>query len=113
MNILESNALIAEFMDVQVRTYKNGKTSYNPDKNWHILIPIVEKITKMTEVNNISVDMEIKFGYDEGICTLRTRDNAAVNAHYELHVCEKNKGIETVYKTVVTFIKWYNKYGKN
>lgn len=110
---MEDNKLIAEFMDVQVRTFKNGKTSYNPDKDWNLLLLVVGKITELNEVNNISVDMEIKFGYDEGICTLRTRDNAAINAHYELHICEKNKGIETVYKTVVTFVKWYNRYGKN
>jgi len=107
MKIEESNKLIAEFMDIHP-SQNVGIRERHYDKDWNQLMPVVEKIMS---IKNINFDMTIKFGVEDDYCTLRTREkfNKASNWNWDLLVCEQNKGKETVYKTVVEFIKWYNK----
>ena len=91
MNTIENDRLIvAGFMKVQVRTYTDGRTSYNPDKSWDLLMPAVEKMWKITGHRNlfyqeVSEDL-----------TIYNKEEAGSNLRKE------------VYSLVVEFIKWYN-----
>jgi len=105
MSIEESNKLIAEFMGKEIYQ-EHHESHYESSYGW--LMPVVEKIIS---TDNNYFDLTIKFGATDDYITFRTRSkyNRASNLAYNMVVCEQNKGIETVYKTVVEFIKWYNK----
>lgn len=119
METTENNKMIAEFMGL---TLSDGDwigedfIGHEPTgsmltrnlrfhKSWDWLMPVATKIIEMKE--NYLFDMSINHG---GNCSLRVRPNYDSSSRgYDILVCEQNKGIETVYKTVVEFIKWYNK----
>jgi hypothetical protein len=70
-------------------------------KGWECLMPVVEKIES---INNCSYNVIISQG------------NTAITTHNgKTIICENEfiiTKIESVYKTVVEFIKWYNKQNK-
>jgi len=128
MNTTENNKLIAEFMGL---TLSDGDwigkdfIGHEPTgsmltrnirfhSSWDWLMPVVAKCL-LYQKERHEIDMEIRFGYDNGKCILRAKnlshDNykAMYDTGYDILVCEDNMGIKTVYKTVVEFIKWYNK----
>jgi hypothetical protein len=85
--------------------YLDGYAYIPYHDSWSLLMPVVNKCMDVQQENH-EIDMEIRFGYDEGICSLRTKDNTHTNPYYDVIICEKNKGKETIYKTVVRFIQW-------
>lgn len=124
--ILEGNNLIAEFMGYKVRETgdttsdsrfgvgtwflytKDGVTSDNVffNSSWDWLMPVVEKIEKLGYHTRICFDdfgswMQIHYG----LSVADTDETKAVNMN------GKTK-IENTFKSVVEFIKWYNKNGK-
>ena len=82
---MKNNKLIAEFMGVQVRTYVGGKISYNPNLDWALLMPVVQKIL---EINDSSGS------YIEEVLTMK----------YWLSEANRQK----TYNAVVAFIEYYN-----
>jgi len=124
--ILESNKIIAEFLgysegyphkidqygyEQTVEGYKiNGVDIATDDLKYHYswdwLMPVAEKISKLGEVYyfsilpNASTDIMLK--------TI-TIDDAFI---FNFHVEESQSTLDCVYKTVVSFIKWYNQNEK-
>ena len=83
MSTEKNNLLIAEFMGLQVRTYTDAGTSFNPDKRWELLMPVVEFI--------LGLDI------DEG--------------RFYNRFCEEmasGSGIDGVYATVIEAIEYIN-----
>ena len=82
-------------MHVQVRTRTDGTISYNPDKSWDLLMPVVEKI-EATLIGKYFPTVAI----DKNMVIIR-------NIEPIIQVCEVTKK-ESVYLSAVEFIKWYN-----
>lgn len=109
------NELIAEFMEWShcngpsciesdnLCWCKNDGHSYIPkkdlkfDTSWDWLMPVVEKINSL---NGVSYTIE-------GKCAMEIGRNGCRIAFYT-----SDSMIETVYKAVVEFIKWYNEIKK-
>lgn len=104
MDTTENNILIAEFMDTRKRGTYNYfyyipafERVFNSDElkfnsSWDWLIPVVEKI------ESLGFRIEIV----KHICRLKINDN--INIVFS----ENMTKIESVYFTVIEFIKWYN-----
>ena len=88
MNTIENNRLIAEFMGVQVREYSTGGISYNPDKSWELLMPVVKRINSLKDL---------------GLWNKHNIDR------YNLTEALNDVEIEEVYELIILFISWYNK----
>ena len=106
MNTTDNNKLIAEFMKVQVRTYTDGRTSYNPDKSWDLLMPVIDKIET---VKNQRVCVNIG---TSGIAIFLHNEEAYKNKDYHKYDFYTSKygmdKLSTTYGAVVEFIQWYN-----
>lgn len=111
-----TNQLIANFMGLEnkdkICSKAIGEPMYLIDGtvtnlkyhfSWDWLIPVVDKIRN---IPNRTFDLTIEIG---GHTTLRTRPIESSNRGYDVLECEETKGIETVYKTVCTFIRWSKK----
>ncbi len=86
MNTIENDRLIvAGFMKVQVRTYTDGRTSYNPDKSWDLLRPVIIKIS---DLNGYTLPKQFK--------------GLALDSPTNM-----------VFDAAVEFIKWYNENKKD
>ena len=111
-NVLNGNKLITEFMNVKKDIYDKQPMLIMGDKiletfdktphfhnSWDWLMPVVEKIEDFSEVGSIE------------ICTgaIFIWSSSEINSKIivEEHVIKSK--IEAVYKTVIKFIKWYNK----
>jgi hypothetical protein len=95
------NELIAEFMGIDFTT-KDAYLTYPPpickrygryDQSWDWLMPVVEKINSIEGVSYII----------EGKCAMEIGRNGA-----RLAFQTTDSMIETVYNTVIQFIKWHN-----
>jgi hypothetical protein len=118
---IKSNKLIAEFMGYTKGTTDHGKNGkheawfndsihkghykspieFHYNISWDELIPVVQKINSIEYLRS---DMEIRFS-SSPMCVLRTRTE---DNHWDVLVCKDSEGLETVYATVLEFIKWYN-----
>lgn len=97
MNTLENNKLIAEFMNLPTERFNSGILNYGFDEAWYELeelsyheswdwlMPVVEGCLK-----------EIPSTMKEELFTS------------DIHDALWTINIDEVYKSVVTFIKWYN-----
>ena len=122
MNIQESNKLIAEFMGVE-SYYANGYTNFiygednhrtdvdlHYDKEWNWLMPVVERINTLDGKYKGSI-----YSDPWGIVKCNIWMKIKEKNHYELlsrpHFKNEDfkNPINSFYKTVVEFIKWYNK----
>jgi hypothetical protein len=98
------NELIAEFMGSPVnyeydRPYpskKRVKVILKYDTSWDWLMPVVEKISELPNVYSVEIHID---------ATVRISSDSLF----------ENLGgdIESCYKTVVEFIKWYNSQPKH
>jgi len=130
MKNLESNKLIANFMNVQPIQYDEhyqwndgvyfSVSGVEKDKvlqhiyeyvkyaeSWDWLMPVVEKITSISLLDNVNECNYIYIGFDY-------EDNSHyVNLYHgedaQINGFSKTDKIEAVYAAVVEFIKWYNK----
>ena len=109
---MESNKLIAEFMghklgldgdgmgEPQCRIFENGlgtkriEDTYN--KSWDWLMPVVEKIESLRDVNGNAY----RFTID--MC------NAQIEGT-NIEIVGGSCKLDTTYQAVIEFIKWYNK----
>lgn len=121
--ILNSNKLIAEFMGAKSihnptgydihddkDWYKYNELNYESTdfkfhSSWDWLIPVLEKIEQLGYHTRICFDdfgswMQIHYG----LSVADTDETKALNQH--------GTKIENTFKSVVEFIKWYNKNGK-
>ena len=104
---IKSNKLKAEFMGYEVGYDDNFALTEGTFKfmkyrtSWDWLIPVVQKINSIEYLRS---DMEIRFS-SSPMCVLRTRTD---NNHWDVLVCKDSEGLETIYATVLEFIKWYN-----
>lgn len=127
--ILEYNKLISDFMkfdfdsfDIQyteeftyLQKFRIGAVKdLKYHTSWDWLIPVVNKIRDGKDFpSRIPNGFSLEIGLT-GYTTLRTKDLGKYSfGFYDIVMCEKTEGIETVYKAVIEFIKWYNKEIKN
>ena len=127
--IEENNKLIVEFLEYRRFTkkielgkseptdnilimdnwYKVGDLEYQPlsmkyHKSWDWLIPVVEKIESL----GYSTELYYNHIRNYNLFTI-TNKNLPIGG---IAACRTTSKIEAVYNTVVLFIKWYNKHGK-
>jgi hypothetical protein len=104
----EGNKLIAEFMD-EYDLYHWGRDPFNElltatyHSSWNKLIPVVEKIENLIEKEFDFITVKIERNYSN-------ISVANIGEHLyglDKHITGKSK-IESVYRSVVEFIKWYN-----
>ena len=117
--MLDGNKLIAEFMgnkmngDYYISGY-NAKfpttdlvhpltLAYNEDWNW--IMPVVEKIESLEQVDYTKLLSEPKNFYQFEINLKTDSDQSSFN------VMTENK-MESIYDCLVAFIKWYNEQTK-
>ncbi len=106
METIESNKLIAEFMEVQVRESADGGLSYRPDKYWECLMPVVEKIESLKFGNNCST--RFQFEIRGKLCLVHDKFKIERKDFLSLYYKNYETKIEAVYNAVVEFIKLYN-----
>ena len=111
MSILENNKLIADFMSIEVHVFQwNDRQSlvlgsrddfnfrymqhYEPDKDWNILMSVVEKIENFNDGDTLCI-------IEDERCHINTQNG------FEIDSVGHTK-IEATYNGVVEFIKWYN-----
>lgn len=120
------NILIAQFMGIKIRILSysgRGVGLFNDDqyhpklayhKEWNWLMPVVEKIETIT-----AEDFDKKYIQLPVFCFNIENNISTINMHVQfemaseidlpnMYVCGTDK-LDAVYKTVVGFIKWYNK----
>jgi len=129
MNTIENNKLIAEFMGFKfhdidgscycvngdkyikpkslIRLDKGEKLEY--DTSWDWLMPVVEKIESLPEVD------EFMIKYDSVYKTIEVQILPSFKDSFE-RICNfmplEEPKIATVYNTCIEFIKWYNQQSK-
>lgn len=110
MNVIENNKLIAKFMgfinvtpnDPFFNVYENTEgdiieiRSAEYHSSWDWLIPVVEKIENTDEEYDVRI-----LGQSAEVITYE--------GDIIIEMITSPTKIESVYKTVVEFIKWYNK----
>ncbi len=93
------NELIAKFMGLE-RKYESTNQVFIDNLKYHTswdwLMPVVEKI----EAHGAIVEIWLSLGRGCRIYFVKERNE---------FIYESNSTIESVYKSVVEFIKWYNK----
>jgi len=124
MKNLENNKLIAEFMGLDelgryvptklLPSIKYGlfqgifeieETEFHISWDW--LMPVVDKIEKLNfEINGVVSSVDINIIY--GDCIIQDEDGLGELYIYK-HSNESGNKLESVYRAVVEFIKWYNK----
>lgn len=110
------NAIVAEFMGMVLDTVEHEEGTDHSwsncpkgqywafdtppffDRSWDWLMPVVEKIESLGYYSNIIKNTEDGRHY----CTLRTQTCRTI-----AYTSPGNSKIESVYKAVVEFIKWY------
>ena len=89
--------------------YEDYHWNVNYDSSWDWLMPVVEKIEKIgvsTEIHYFAGTKKQSFGYN---CTfLGYKSDISIFETSNQH----DSKIEAVYKTVIEFIKFYNKINK-
>ena len=132
--IIEGNKLIAEFMGWTCSTrisyndnrkvlykpngtiFKYGKLTYLHNKNpwdaplkfhssWDWLMPVVEKITTK---DNYSVNIHYGTGATDSFAWCTFYNNGEQITSDDINTDEQNL-ITAIWKSVIDFIKWYNK----
>ena len=108
--IIENNKLIAQFMGItNVEEFNNSLLVSHPEEgiwyyeplwyldyhsDWSLLMPVVEKIEELNVTESF-------FIIEDKTCILWLTDTK--------DICQRSLSkIESVYNTVVEFIKWYN-----
>ena len=127
--IIEGNKLIAEFMDIKLNSrwddaidyvskyvydfndeYYDGSTPLNFGfhESYDWLMPVVEKITTK---DNYSVNIHYGTGATDSFawCTFHT-GNAQITSD-DINTDEQSL-VTAIWKSVIDFIKWYNKHIK-
>lgn len=99
--IHEGNILIATFMGHSTENY------YRYDAYWDQLMPVVDKIDKLTLLNETYFRTTIGGSRNRTHCYIyKYTPGASVGK--EVSEGHENSKINAVYKAVVEFIKWYN-----
>ena len=109
--MIKNNKLIAEFMEYDTKEDKIGWTANYRDfmfekslkyhSSWDWLMPVVGKIERLGYRVEISLTE-----HNEAYAGIMTKDGTSL----VWNVAEEK--IEALYKTVIEFIKWYNKEKK-
>jgi len=115
MDVKENNKMIAEFLgyknttptdkDFDIYENKDGKLleamsmQYHSDWNW--LMPVVEKIRTIP-----GMDFMINGDHSKVVLI----KNVSVKGFKKIETLESGS-MQSIYKTAVKFIKWYNEHG--
>ena len=122
---LESNKLIAEFVDVILSNY----TTYDGEipqryhindlkyhSSWDWLMPVVEKIedTLIDLVNDDRTYYDTIVTAEGSICSrIEHCDKKYYVSFGHIYEFGGNNKLETTYKAIIEFIKWYNSQKEN
>jgi len=89
--------LIARFMGTEIKINMMGGETIRYNKSWDDLMPVLDKIHSLA-----CIDVVISIN---GSCIISVDDGVA---YYCQMKGRGRKSIETVYDSVLDFIKWYN-----
>jgi len=116
MNNNESNKLIGKFMGIQVRTYMGGRVSYNPDKDWALLMPVIDKLESISRPEPdrkdefLVCDIRMEFcstSKENGDPCYTTTITASYKDYDFGYIAEvSHRRIESVYKAAVRLIEY-------
>lgn len=104
--IITNNTLIRDFMEVDAFEYDEWKVAQLTEGRYHIsydwLMPVVEKINKITINENV-------FTVVIGDCITKIINSSfQSNINYDTIVSTGNTIHESIYKSTIQFIKYYN-----
>lgn len=127
--MIENNKLIAEFMNyvlgvgneinpivyVNIPNWFGGEStkaleSLHFDKDWNMLIQVVEKIESLEDLENFEISsntINISYYINRDIKYNKSISYTNNNRYFQYPDTLTTK-IEATYKAVVEFIKWYN-----
>lgn len=108
----ENNKLIAYFMNVKPTGYYTGLNEFKAeyleyDTSWDWLMPVVEKIEKL----GVSTDIHYYAGTTKNASGFYGTELLGYSTDLSIYdsTNQYDTKLESVYKAVVKFIKWYNK----
>ena len=106
--VLTDDDLIGVFMGAVIAPITDLSGYY---QQWKTLMPVVEKIERITvnevdQYNDISQDLNFSVEIRNNGCRIYRSWTTSVKPDFKWH--QTGSKINSVYKAVVEFIKWYN-----